>query len=140
MPYDPGGDPDALLELKDEFSERILDKWQEYAPNMTRDNVLESYSYTPHEYTRELINMRHGDIFMGALSADQVMYNHFGYRTPIEGLYMAGSASHPNGAITGGAGYIAASVIASDLGIEPWWTPVDVRSALADLALPAAAQ
>ena len=47
--------------------------------------------------------MRGGDIFMGAFSADQVMYNHFGYRTPIERLYMAGSAAHPGGAISGGA-------------------------------------
>jgi phytoene dehydrogenase-like protein len=139
MPYDPGGDPEALLAIKEEFGDRILEKWREYAPNMTRDNVLASYAYTAHEYTRELINMRHGDIFMGALSADQVMYNHFGYRTGIEGLYMAGSASHPNGAITGGAGYISAGVIARDLGIEPWWSPVDARSALADLALPTVA-
>ena len=27
--------------------------------------------------------MRGGDIFMGAFNAEQVMYNHFGYRTPI---------------------------------------------------------
>jgi hypothetical protein len=27
--------------------------------------------------------MRSGDIFMGAFNAEQVMYNHFGYRSPI---------------------------------------------------------
>ena len=27
--------------------------------------------------------MRGGDIFMGAFNAEQVMYNHFGYRSPI---------------------------------------------------------
>jgi phytoene dehydrogenase-like protein len=134
IPYDPGGDPEALREVKEEFGARILEKWREYAPNMTEDNVLARYTYTAHEYTRELINMRHGDIFMGALSADQVMYNHFGYRTPIGGLYMAGSASHPNGAITGGAGYIAAGLIAHDLDIDPWWTPVDAHSALLGLS------
>jgi phytoene dehydrogenase-like protein len=134
IPYDPGGDPEALLAIKEEFGQRILEKWREYAPNMTADNVLASYNYTAHEYTRELINMRHGDIFMGALSADQVMYNHFGYRTGIDGLYMAGSASHPNGAITGGAGYISAGVIAEDLGLAPWWKPLDARTALSGLA------
>jgi phytoene dehydrogenase-like protein len=136
IPYDPGGDPEALLAVKEEFGERVLDKWAEYAPNMTRENVLASYSYTAYEYTRELINMRNGDIFMGSLGADQVMYNHFGYRTAIDGLYMAGSASHPNGAITGGAGYISAGVIAADLGLEPWWTPIDARAALSGLAGP----
>jgi phytoene dehydrogenase-like protein len=70
---------------------------------------------------------------MGALTADQVLYNHFGYRTPLEGLYVAGSATHPNGAITGGAGYIAAGLIARDIGLEPWWTPTEARTHLAGL-------
>ncbi len=73
---------------------------------MTRRNIIGQYVYTAREYTRELINMRHGDIFMGAFNAEQVMYNHFGYRTPVPNLYMAGSAAHPGGAISGGAGYI----------------------------------
>lgn len=91
---------------------------------MTRRNILKTYTYTARTYGAELINMRSGDIFMGAFSADQVMYNHFGYRTPVANLYMAGSACHPGGAISGGAGYISAGLIARDLGIEPWWKPV----------------
>jgi len=79
--------------------------------------------------------MRNGDIFVGAFSADQVMFNHFGYRTPIPNLYMAGSATHPGGAISGGAGYITAGIIARDLGIEPWWHPVDARASLGRLAM-----
>jgi phytoene dehydrogenase-like protein len=70
---------------------------------------------------------------MGAFSADQVMSDHFGYRTAIPNLYMAGSAAHPGGAISGGAGYIAAGLIAGDLGIQPWWKPVNARAALAAL-------
>ena len=74
--------------------------------------------------------MRGGDIFMGAFNAEQVMYNHFGYRTPIANLYYAGSAAHPGGAISGGSGYISAGIIARDLGLEPWWQPWDARAAL----------
>ncbi|MGF1470428.1 MAG: phytoene desaturase family protein [Rubrobacteraceae bacterium] len=135
MPYDPEGRPELVEEIKDEFSERILEKWREYAPNLTEDNILGQYAYTPYEYVQHFPNMRGGDIFMGAFTADQVMYNHFGYRTPIEGLYMAGSAAHPGGAISGGAGYITARIIAEDLGIEPWWKPVDVREKLEQLAV-----
>jgi len=76
--------------------------------------------------------MKDGDIFMGTFSAEQVMYNHFGYRTPLPNLYMAGSACHPGGAISGGAGYITAGLIAQDLGIKPWWKPEDARQALED--------
>lgn len=130
VPYDPGGDPDAIEDVKEAFADRILETWREYAPNMTPDNVLARYVYTARDYTQEFVNMREGDIFMGALSADQVMHNHFGYRTEIPGLYMTGSACHPGGAISGGAGYIAAGLIAQDLGVRRWWAPVDVRNEL----------
>ena len=127
LPYDIGGNPDAVVDIKEQLGDAVLEKWAQYAPNMTPKNVLGRYVYTAHEYTREIINMREGDIFMGELTADQVLYNHFGYRSPIGNLYMAGSASHPNGAISGGAGYISAGIIAADLGIAPWWTPQDAE-------------
>jgi phytoene dehydrogenase-like protein len=104
---------------------------------MTRKNILAQYAYTGREYVQELVNMRGGDIFMGAFNAEQVMYNHFGYRTPIERLYMAGSATHPGGAISGGGGYISAGIIARDLGLKLWWKPWDAGEALR--ALPQAA-
>ena len=46
-------------------------------------------------------------------------------------------AAHPGGAISGGPGYIAAGLIARDLGLKLWWQPWDARSALQ--ALPRAA-
>jgi phytoene dehydrogenase-like protein len=130
MPLDPDIGDRSWPDFEKEFTERIIDRFAKYAPNMTRRNILGTYTYTARTYGQELINMRSGCIFMGALSADQVMYNHFGYRTPIKGLYMTGSACHPGGAISGGAGYISAGLIARDLDIKPWWTPVDARRAL----------
>ena len=135
VPYDPAQDPATVKAANEALADAILDKWRAYAPNMVPDNVLGRYCYSAHDYANEIINMRGGDIFMGELSADQVMHNHFGYRTPIEGLYMAGSAAHPNGAITGGAGYISAGLIAHDLGLTPWWKPMDARVELADLTV-----
>lgn len=130
MPLNPDiGDRDYET-FKEEFSDKIIETWARVCPNMTQKNILARYIYTGREYTQEMINMREGDIFMGAFNADQVMYNHFGYRTPISNLYNAGSAGHPGGAISGGAGYITAGLIAKDLGIEPWWTPWDARKSL----------
>jgi phytoene dehydrogenase-like protein len=71
---------------------------------------------------------------MGALDAGQVMHDHFGYRTPIEGLYMAGSATHPNGGISGGAGYVAAGIIARETGTDLWWESLDAERVLGALA------
>jgi phytoene dehydrogenase-like protein len=120
--------------FRQEFAEKIIETWARYCPNMTRENIIGQHVYTAREYTREIVNMRNGDIFMGAFNAGQVMYNHFGYRSPIPNLYVAGSPCHPGGAISGGAGYIAAGIIARDLGLKTWWQPWDARVALQGLA------
>jgi phytoene dehydrogenase-like protein len=133
MPFSPDMGGQDWAEFKTEFSERIIETFRRYCPNMTKDNILAKYAYTAKEYTLELPNMRGGDIFMGAFNAEQVMFNHFGYRTPLPNLYMAGSAAHPGGAISGGSGYISAAIIARDLGLKPWWTPRNAREALSEL-------
>jgi phytoene dehydrogenase-like protein len=135
MPLDPDLGGRSYESFKDEFSDKIIECFARYCPNMTGKNILGRYVYTGREYVEEMINMRGGDIFMGAFNAEQVMYNHFGYRSPILNLYSAGSAGHPGGAISGGAGYISAGIIASDLGLKPWWTPWDGRAALEQLPL-----
>ena len=137
MPFSPDIGAKDYETFKAEFAERIIEKWAKYAPNMTRRNIIAQHVYTAREYTQHFPEMRNGDIFMGAFNAEQVMYNHFGYRTPIERLYMAGSATHPGGAISGGGGYISAGIIARDLGLKLWWKPWDAGEALG--ALPQAA-
>jgi phytoene dehydrogenase-like protein len=97
---------------------------------MTSRNTIAPLIYTARDYACELVNIRSGDIFMSAFNAEQVMYNHFGYRSPIANLYNASSAGHPGGAISGGSGYITAGIIARDLGLKLWWEPWDARVAL----------
>jgi phytoene dehydrogenase-like protein len=130
MPYAPGGNPENIEDVKEEFADRMLEKWREFAPNMTPDNILARHIWTANDYTKELPNMVDGDIFVGSFAGDQTMWNHFGYRTPIQRLYMGGSATHPGGAISGGGGYISARIIAEDMGADIWWKPVDAREAL----------
>ncbi len=134
MPYEPDLGGRDHEDFKREFADRIVEKWSKYASNMTRKNILGQYVYTPREYVCTFPQMRGGDIFMGAFNAEQVMYNHFGYRTPVRGLYVGGSPAHPGGAISGGAGYIAAGIIARDIGAKLWWTPWDARAALEQVA------
>ncbi len=133
MPLNPDIGEQSYEDWKEEFADKVEGCFARYCPNMTKKNILGRSIYTGREYVQEMINMRGGDIFMGAFNAEQVMYNHFGYRSPIPNLYNAGSAGHPGGAISGGAGYIAASLIARDLGIKPWWSPWDARAALDQL-------
>jgi phytoene dehydrogenase-like protein len=137
MPLSPDLGGQDYYEFQEEFADKIIETWARYCPNMTSKNIIALSIYTARDYGRELINMRSGDIFMGAFNAEQVMYNHFGYRSPITNLYNAGSAGHPGGAISGGSGYITAGIIARDLGLELWWKPWDARVALE--AMPQAA-
>ena len=130
MPFDPDHGAKNFEAFKEEFADAIIEKWAKYAPNMTRKNIIAQHVYTAREYSQTFPEMRNGDIFMGSFNAEQVMYNHFGYRTPVGRLYMAGSACHPGGAISGGAGYISAGLIARDLGLKPWWKPWDAGEAL----------
>jgi phytoene dehydrogenase-like protein len=130
MPLNPDLGGRRYDEFQEEFADKIIETWARYCPNMTRRNIIARHIYTARDYACELINMRSGDIFMGAFNADQVMYNHFGYRSPIANLYNAGSAGHPGGAISGGAGYITAGIIARDLGLKLWWKPWDARAML----------
>jgi phytoene dehydrogenase-like protein len=134
MPRHPDLGGRTTETFKEEFANAILETWARYCPNMTKKNVIGKYVYTADEYAVEFPNMRNGDIFMGAFNAEQVMYNHFGYRTPIENLYLAGSSGHPGGAISGGAGYISAGIIARDLGLKLWWKPWDAGQALSALS------
>ncbi len=133
-PYELDGDPTSWQERDKEMRDHFLETWRQYAPNMTEDNVIDSYSTTPQRIAAWNPNMQRGRTHLGELNAHQVLSNHFGYRTPIDGLFMCGSSSHPGAGINGGAGYVAAKVIHEELGIDPWWEPVDFRAQLASLA------
>ncbi|HET6360973.1 MAG TPA: NAD(P)/FAD-dependent oxidoreductase [Gemmatimonadota bacterium] len=61
-----------------------------------------------------------GDPFQGELALDQLLFMRpvpgwSGYRTPIPGLYLCGSGTHPAGAITGVSGRLAADAVVMDL-------------------------
>jgi phytoene dehydrogenase-like protein len=120
--------------IKGRYLERVLARWAEYAPNLDpgRGNIIYMFPQTPLDVERHLINMREGDFHVGALIPEQLGSNRpvpelSGYRTPIEGLYLTGAATHPTGNITGAPGYNAAQVIVRDLGLDVWWNPPDPR-------------
>ena len=87
-----------------------------------------TWLYTPADIPRFNANMVDGAIRMGAFIPSQLGINRphpllADYRTPIDGLYMAGSSNH-GGDANGAPGYNAANVIADDLQIKRPWTPV----------------
>jgi phytoene dehydrogenase-like protein len=127
LPYRVHGNPQNWDRLGEEHGRAMLQLWQQYAPNLS-GVVLDTFTRTPLDVERSLPNMRDGDLLVGAFANDQVGGNRpFAgagcYRTPVRGLYLCGSSSHPGGNITGLPAYNAAQVILADLGIKVDWTP-----------------
>jgi phytoene dehydrogenase-like protein len=103
------------------YNERFLDVWRQYAPNMTRDNVLAHKLYTPDQMERKNL-MREGDFSSGEFAPDQMGPNRpfpeaSNYRTEIDGLYLCGPSAYPGGGAHAACGYNAYKAIAEDLGL-----------------------
>lgn len=111
------------------YGRRCIDAWARYAPNLTDRTIIDWAVFTPHDIARKLPNMIRGDWMMGDINLDNMLDRRplptLGqYRTPIQGLYMAGSTQHPHGFITFGPAYNALQTIADDLHLDPWWRTI----------------
>ncbi len=70
---------------------------------------------TPWDLEQEF-GLTEGNIFHGELSLEQLLFlrpaaGWARYRTPIEGLWMCGSGTHPGGGIMGAPGELAAKTM-----------------------------
>jgi phytoene dehydrogenase-like protein len=96
------------------FGNNVIDTIAEHAPNI-RDIIIGKQVLTPLNLEREF-GLTEGNIFQGELSLEQLFFlrpvpGWAYYRTPIDNLYMCGSATHPGGGIMGANGRIASQVI-----------------------------
>lgn len=119
IPYALRGDAENWKSEAARHAQRMRDVWARYAPNLA-DAVEAQFTLTPLETAQTLINMRGGDLLVGALTQDQMGWNRpFAgagqYRGGIPGLYLCGSSSHPGGNVTGLPGYNCARVILGDV-------------------------
>jgi phytoene dehydrogenase-like protein len=119
-------------DIKADYLETMVDRWAEYAPNLTKDRVLGKYAYTPADIEQRIVNMAGGGCRQGAYTNGQWGYDRpfpeaSGYRTPVDGLYLCGSGCHPGGSIHFGPGYNAANAVADDLQLERWWPPYRIQ-------------
>jgi phytoene dehydrogenase-like protein len=135
VPYSLRGDPHNWAKEKQAHGRSLLELWRRYAPNLTDATVLDRFVLDPLDTEQTLPNMAMGDLLVGSFAQNQIGYNRpvagaGRYRTPVEGLYLCGGATHPGGNITGLCGYNAASVIAADLAIKQWWSPPIIEDVL----------
>jgi phytoene dehydrogenase-like protein len=101
-------------EARESFGDTVVDTLAEYAPNI-RSLILHRQVLTPLDLEREF-GLTEGNIFQGELALDQLFFMRpvpgwAQYKTPIENLWMCGSATHPGGGIMGAPGRNAARQI-----------------------------
>ncbi len=99
---------------REAFGDTVVNTIAEHAPNIKK-LIVGRQVLTPLDLEREF-GLTQGNIFQGELSLEQLFFlrpvpGWAYYRTPIDGLYMCGSATHPGGGIMGAPGRIASQVI-----------------------------
>jgi phytoene dehydrogenase-like protein len=124
-PYDIQGGWEAK---GPEIEDAILRRWERYAPNMKRSNIVMTNQETPVDIETRFPNMRrgsikHGDYLPIQLGCFRPNEECSSTNTPIPGLYTAGASNYPGGCVLGGAGYLGANKVTEDLGIKKWWKP-----------------
>jgi phytoene dehydrogenase-like protein len=102
---------------RDEFAGRVLSALGEHAPKL-QDAVEHVEVLAPPDIERRF-GLVGGNIMHGELTPDQMFsfrpIPHFGdYRSPVAGMYLCGSGTHPGGGVMGVPGRNAASVVLRD--------------------------
>jgi len=108
------GDWDARAEA---LGDTVVKTLSEYAPNL-KGLIIEGQVITPKDL-ESTYSLTTGHIFHGELTLDQIftmrpLLDWARYRTPVAGLYLCGSGTHPGTGLTGGSGANAAREILKD--------------------------
>ncbi len=99
---------------REAFGDNVVDTISEHIPNIKKI-IVGRQVLTPLDLEREF-GLTQGNIFQGELSLEQLFFlrpvpGWAYYKTPVENLYMCGSATHPGGGIMAAPGRIASTVI-----------------------------
>ncbi len=115
-----GKNPQDWVKLKDGFMNTVLKMWRRYATNLTDENIEMKVAMDPFYMSGRWPNMRRGSVWVARKVATQMgemrpIEQLADYRTPIDGLYQVGVATHPADAVIAGSGYNCWRVMKQDL-------------------------
>ncbi len=101
------------------FGATVIDAIARQSPDF-KSLIRHAEIRTPWDIENE-VGLTEGNIFQGELTMDQLLFNrpvpgYAQYRTPIKGLYLSGSSTHPGGGVMGAPGANAARRVLADLG------------------------
>jgi phytoene dehydrogenase-like protein len=102
---------------REDYAGRVLKALGEFAPSL--ESAVEHLEVLTPRDIEERFGLIGGNIMQGELTPDQLFSfrpipGHGDYRTPVAGMYLCGSGTHPGGGVMGVPGRNAASVILRD--------------------------
>uniref|UniRef100_A0A672IIK3 Pyridine nucleotide-disulfide oxidoreductase domain-containing protein 2 n=1 Tax=Salarias fasciatus TaxID=181472 RepID=A0A672IIK3_SALFA len=105
-------------EDREAYADNVFDWVEQYAPGFKK-SVVGRDILAPPDLER-IFGLTGGNIFHGSMSLDQLylarpLPSLSDYRSPITGLYLCGSGSHPGGGVMGSPGWNAALTALADL-------------------------
>jgi phytoene dehydrogenase-like protein len=100
------------------FGDTVIDTIARHSPDF-KSLILHAEIRTPWDIENE-VGLTEGNIFQGELTMDQLLFNrpipgYAQYRSPVRGMYMCGSSTHPGGGVMGAPGANAARAVLRDL-------------------------
>jgi phytoene dehydrogenase-like protein len=103
---------------REQVADLMIETVERYAPGF-KSSIVGRQVLSPLDLER-VFGLTAGDIMHGRLELDQLfsarpVLGHGNYRSPLPGLYMCGSGTHPGGGVTGAPGHNAAREIGRDL-------------------------
>ncbi|XP_052196519.1 uncharacterized protein LOC127803920 isoform X2 [Diospyros lotus] len=117
-PYKPSKGSWEDPAYRESFAQRCFNLIDEYAPGFS-SSIIGYDMLAPPDLERE-IGLTGGNIFHGAMGLDSLFLMRptkgwSNYRTPVPGLYLCGSGTHPGGGVMGAPGRNAARVVLEDV-------------------------
>jgi phytoene dehydrogenase-like protein len=99
---------------RDGVAQQFVELISRFAPDLPE--CLANYEVLGPPDIEDRIGLTGGNIFQGEVTPDQMWEGRFAARTPMDGLYMCGAATHPAGSVIALNGRNAASAVLVDQG------------------------
>jgi phytoene dehydrogenase-like protein len=101
-------------ERRDEVARQFIDLIERFAPGF--ESRLLDYEVLGPPDIEARIGLTGGNIFQGEVTPDQMWTERLTPRTPVDGLYLCGAATHPGGSVIALNGRNAAQAVLADAG------------------------
>jgi phytoene dehydrogenase-like protein len=113
-PYHLAEGPERWPQRREAFGDAVVATLAEYCPDLP-GSILYRQVLTPWDLEQEF-GLTEGNIFHGELGLEQLLFlrpaaGWARYRSPIRGLWLCGSGTHPGGGVMGACGELAAKTL-----------------------------